>query len=129
MLVRRVITRVLDDALADLERQVQAGKGRISLFELLHNAQRVKIVIKRKPVFAHLVVKRLLPGVTEGWMPDVVDERERFHELGIESKLAGNGAGDLGNFDGVCQAIAEMVGIASAENLGLVFQSAERPCV
>jgi len=43
--------------------------------------------------------------------------------------LGGDGARDLRDFDGVGQAIAEVVGVAARENLGLRFQAAESPGV
>src|SRR5258708_21510791 len=59
-------------------------------------------------------------------MPNVMNQRQRFHQINIQSKLCGNGTRNLRNFQRMRQAIAEMVGIAAGENLGLGFQPAER---
>ena len=50
---------------------------------------------------------------------------QRFDQVGVETELGGDGARDLRDFDGVRQAVAEVVGIAAGENLGLRFQAAE----
>ncbi len=39
--------------------------------------------------------------------------------------MCGDGARDLRDFDGVGQPVAEMVGVAAGENLGLGFQPAK----
>ena len=38
---------------------------------------------------------------------------------------SGDGARDLRDFDGVGESVAEMVGVAAGENLGLIFEAAE----
>ena len=63
--------------------------------------------------------------MAEWRMADIVNERERFGEIGIEIESAGNGARDLRNFQSVREAVAKMIGIARGENLRLGFQSAE----
>ena len=102
------------------------GKFEIALFELLDDVQRVKIVIETIAVFAHAQIELLFAGVAEGRMADVVDQRQRFGEIGIEFQSAGDGAGNLRDFEGVGEAIAEMIGIARGENLRLGFQAAKR---
>src|SRR6267142_5893276 len=47
---RRILTRMLDDAFTDFERQIQARKFQIALLEFLNNAQRVQVVIERTSV-------------------------------------------------------------------------------
>jgi len=74
---------------------------------------------------AHSSVKRLLSCVAEWRMADVVDQCQRFYKIDVQSQLRGNGAGDLRNFNGVGQAVAEVVGISAGENLGLRFQPAK----
>ena len=50
---------------------------------------------------------------------------QRFHQIGVQSKLRGDGARDLRDFDGVRQPVAEVVGVAAGENLRLRFQPAK----
>ncbi len=61
--------------------------------------------------------------MAERRVADVVDERERFSKVGVQSQRRGDGAGDLGNFERVRQTIAEMIRVACSENLRLGFQA------
>ena len=119
------IAGVLHDAFAHLEGKIQSGEARITLLELIDDAERLNIVIEVVAVAPHLRVERILAGVGEGRMPDVVGQGEGFGEVLIESEGGGDGAGDLGDLDGVGETIAEMIGKAGGEDLGLGFQAAE----
>src|SRR5882762_2448337 len=81
-----IIARMLDDALADLKGEVQAGKIEIALFELIDDAQGMQIVIEMAAVHAHQLVELSLAGVTKRRMADVVDERKRFGELRVQAQ-------------------------------------------
>jgi len=71
----------------------------------------------------HAAVEFLLAGVAEGRVADVVSEGEGFGEVLIEAETDGDGAGDLGDLEGVGEAIAEMVGDGGREDLGLIFEA------
>ena len=58
-------------------------------------------------------------------MADVVRERQRFGQVFIEAERGRHRPGDLRDFDGVRQAVAEVVGDAGGEDLRLVFQPPE----
>lgn len=85
----------------------------------------VEVVIEALAEALHLEIKGLLTGVREGGVADVVGKGEGFGQVFIEAEGRGDGAGDLGDFDGVGEAITEVVGVAFAEDLGFVFQAAE----
>ncbi len=116
---------MLDDAFADFEGQIQSAERGIAELEIFDDTQRVQIVIEGKSVLAHRGVERLFSGVPERWMADVVDQRQRFDQIDVEPELRGDGARDLRNFDGMRQAVAEMVGIAAGEDLRLSFETAK----
>src|SRR3569832_750439 len=97
---------MLDDAFANLERQVQAGERWIALFEFFNDTQSVKVVVEGEAMLAHLRVKRLLTGMSDRRVADVVHEGERFDEIAVDPELERNGARHLGDFDRVCQAVA-----------------------
>jgi len=82
-------------------------------------------VIEALAEFAEAQVELLFSGVAEGRMADVVDERERFGEIGVEAESGGDGAGDLRDFEGVSEAVAKMVGEAGGEDLRFRFEAAE----
>jgi hypothetical protein len=85
----------------------------------------VKILIETGAVRTHERVKPVFAGVAEWRMADIVNERERFGEIGIQMQSAGNGARDLRDLQSVRESIAKMIGIARGENLRLGFESAE----
>jgi hypothetical protein len=74
---------------------------------------------------AHAPIELLLARVCEGWMTDIVGERERLGEVLVQRQRNGNGTGDLRDFNGVGEPVAEMVGEALAKDLSLAFQTAE----
>ena len=124
-LLRRVVVRVLDDAFAHFKGQIQAAKAGIADLEILDNAQRVQIVIEEKSVLPHGGVQRFFSGMAKGRMSDVVHQGEGLHQIHVQPKLGGDGAGDLRDFDGMGEAIAEVVGEAAGKNLCLGFEPAK----
>ena len=56
---------------------------------------------------------------------DVVDERQSFDQINIQSELGCDRPRDLRDFKGVRQAISKVVGVSASENLGLGFEAAE----
>ena len=54
-----------------------------------------------------------------------VHQGQRFDQIHVQAELGGDGAGDLSDFNGVGEAIAEVVGITAGEDLGLGFQPAK----
>ena len=74
---------------------------------------------------AHGGIERLLSGMAEGRMSDVMNQRQRLDQIAVQPELGRNGTRNLRHFDGVRQAIAKMIGLATGENLGLGFQAPE----
>src|SRR5256885_15424554 len=58
-------------------------------------------------------------------MPHVVRQCECFGEIDVEPERSRNGARYLRHFNGVGEAIAEMVGVTARENLRLVIKPAK----
>ena len=56
---------------------------------------------------------------------DVVDERQSFDQINIQSELGCDRPRDLRDFKGVRQAISKVVGVSASENLGFGFKTAE----
>src|ERR1700755_1867563 len=76
-------------------------------------------------MLTHGAVEGFFAGVTEWRVAQVVHQGQCFDQIYIQSKLSRDGAGNLRYFDGVGQAIAEVVGIAASEYLGFGFETAE----
>ena len=96
------------------KRQIEPGKAGVALLEALDDAQGVQIVIEALAEALHLPVQLLLAGMREGRMADVVGQRQRLGQILVELQHVGQGARDLRHFDGVGQAVAEVVGEARA---------------
>jgi hypothetical protein len=73
-----------------------------------------------------MVAQRILPGVAERRVAEVVRQRHRFHQVFVQVQQAGDGAGDLRHFEAVGEAGAKQVAFVVDEHLGLVFQPPER---
>ena len=120
-----VVAGVLDDAFADAEGEVEAAVGGVALLEVLDDAEGVEIVVEEAAVALEALVESALTGVAERRVADVVDQGEGLGEVLVEAEAGGNGAGDLGDLDGVGEAGAEVVGGAAGEDLGLAGETAE----
>src|SRR5690606_5650541 len=68
---------VLQDPFPRLEREIQARKRRIAFLELVDDAQGLEVVLEAAEL-AHAFVQRVLPGVAEWRMPEVVREADRL---------------------------------------------------
>src|SRR5690349_13560221 len=73
--------------------------------------------------------QRILAGVAEGRMAEVVGEAQRLGEVLVEPERAGDRPSDLRDFQAVRQADAIMVAVRGDEHLGLVAEAAERDAV
>ncbi len=116
---------VLQDPLAALEAEVQPAKVRVPLLELVHGAQRLQVVLEAA-VVAHAVVQRVLAGVAERRVPEVVREADGLGQRLVQAQRAGDGARDLRHFHRVREARAIEVALVVHEDLRLVDQAPER---
>ena len=119
--------RVLEQAFAHFEREVQTAKGRIAALEVLHYAQGVKVVVKRRALEAHLLVQSRLPGMAEGRMAEIVGQSQHLDQFHIQFERRYDRARDLGDLDGVCQPGPAMVRVRQGRDLRLTGQAPERP--
>ena len=89
------------NALAHLKGQVQALEADVALLEMLHDAQRMQVVIEPPAVGPHQLIEFALPGVPKRRVADVVNQGEGFHKIGVEAKRGRHRARDLRNFQRV----------------------------
>ena len=71
------------------------------------------------------VAERLLAGVAEGRVAEVVAERDRLGEILVEVEGARDGAGDLRDLERVREARDVVVAGGRDEDLRLVLEAAE----
>ncbi len=76
-------------------------------------------------VITHALVERVLTGVAEGRMAEIVGEGDRLGQVLVQTQGARDGACDLRHLDGVGEARAEHVAFVIDEDLGLVLESPE----
>ena len=116
---------VLENAFARLEREIQAVELRIALLQQIDHAQRLQIMFEAA-VFAHAGVQRVLAGMAEGGMAEIMRERHRLHQVFVQPQQAGGRAADLRHLDAVGEPGTEQVALVVDEHLGLVLQPPER---
>ena len=119
-----VAGEVFDEAFADFPSEVEAGKAGIFLFDEIHDAKALAIVLEAAVLF-HELIESGFAFVAEGRMAEIVSEGDSFSEVFVDAKGAGNIAGDTGDFHGVGESGAEMVAGAVKENLGFIFEAAK----
>src|SRR3546814_15903155 len=79
-----------------------------------------------EPTFIHhRRLQRILAGVAEGWMADIVREAQRLGQILVEPERSRDRPPDLRDFEAVRQPDAKMVAVGRKENLRLVTQPAE----
>src|SRR5210317_10243 len=116
---------VFQNALAGLIGQVETGKIRITLFQLVDDPQRLKIMFE-PPVFPGALVQCILARMAERGMTQIVRETDCFGQRLIEMQLARDRTRDLGHLERVSQPGAIHVAFMIDEHLGLVDQAPER---
>ncbi len=119
---------MLDYALEGLPGQVETVEFGVAAFEPGDHAQGLGVVVEAAIGRQHRV-ERLLAGVPEGAVAQIVRERHRLRQVFVEGQRARRGAGDLRHLQGMGQAGAEMIAFVVDEHLGLVLQPAERGAV
>ena len=115
---------MLDNAFAHFPGQVEAGELGVAPLQFGDDAQGLFVVIKAAVLF-HQAGQGDFTGVTEGRVPQVVRQADGFDQVLVGAQGAGDGAPNLGYFQGVGQAGAVVVAFIVDEYLGLVFQAAE----
>ena len=114
---------VVEDAVAHLLGEVEPLA--VALQHVDH-PQRVHVVLEAAAAaLAQGRVERLLAGVAEGRVAEVVAEPDRLGQVLVEAERAGDGAGDPAGLQGVGEAGAVVIALGGDEDLGLVLEPAE----
>jgi hypothetical protein len=71
------------------------------------------------------VIQRILSGMAERRMPEIMGERNRFNEIFVKLQAARDRTRDLRDLETVRQARAKQVTLVIDEDLGFVFETAE----
>ena len=115
---------VLDHAFAHFPGEVQAGEFGIALFQFGDDAQGLLVVVEAAEVL-HQAGERNFTGMPKWRVTQIVRQTNRLDQVFVAAQSAGQRPPDLGNFQRVGEAGAEVVAFEVDEDLGLVFQSAK----
>ena len=77
---------VLEDALARLEAEVQPVEVGVALLQRVDHAQALQVVLEAA-VLAHAVVQRVLPGMAERRVAQVVRQRDGLDQVFVQPQL------------------------------------------
>ena len=113
------VTGMAENAVAHLVGQVQTPSV---LFQHIHHTKALLIVAEG---LSHAARQRILTGMTEGRMAQIVAHTNGLRQIFIESQCPCNGAGNAGNLQGVGHAGAVVIALRLQKNLRLVHQTAE----
>ena len=83
-------------------------------------------MVEAQAVSAHRFIQRVLAGVTERRVADVVHQSERFRQVSIQPERSGNRTGKLRHLDGVRKTAAVVIRVAVGKNLRLAGEPPER---
>ena len=115
---------VLDQALERLPGEVEPVEFGVAALQPRHHAQRLRIVVEAAPR-RHLFVERILAGMAERRVAEIMDQRDRLGEILVAAQRARQRAGDLRHLDRVGEPGAVVVALVGDEHLRLVLQPAE----
>ena len=73
---------MFENTLARFEAQIESIKSGIMVLEYVYYAQRLQVVLEAT-VILHTGIERILPGVAEGRVAEIVSERYSFHQVFI----------------------------------------------
>ena len=116
---------MLENPLPGLVRQIQPVEGRVTLFQLVDHTQALQVVLEAA-VLRHASVQRVLACMAEGRMPQVMRQRNRFHQVLVQPQRTCDRSSQLRDFQRVGHPGAEQVPFMVEEHLRLVDQPAER---
>jgi hypothetical protein len=120
---------VFDDAFTHGEGEIESAEGGVPLFEPGDDAERMKVMVESEAILLESCVEGLFACVAEGWMANVVGEGQSLGKFVVETEGTRDGAGDLGDFEGVSESGSKVVSreIASQprEDLGFAGETAE----
>jgi hypothetical protein len=115
---------MLGDALQRLPGQVQPVEGGVAPLQHGHDPQGLRVVVEAA-IIGHAGRKRVLAGVAEGRVAEIVRQRHRLGEILVERQRPRQRARHLTDLDRVGQPRAVIVSLMLHEDLRLVLEPAE----
>ena len=131
---------MFQNAFAGFKTQVQSIKGRVTLFQRIHHAQALQVVLKTpahdiagqqrcsgqtRLRLRHAIGQRILAGMPERGVSQIVGQRHRLHQVLIQPQGPGNAAAQLSHLKRMRQPGAKQIAFVVQEHLGLVDQASK----
>ena len=115
---------VLHRPLQGFPGEVEPVELGVAILELGQDAERLGVVVEAG-IRLHHTVQRLLAGMAERRVAEIVSQRHRLAEILVETQHATDGAGDLRHLERMGQPRPIMVALMVDEDLGLVLEAPE----
>ena len=116
---------VLGQALQRLPGQVQPVPAGVAALQQRHHAQALGVVVETAERL-HRQVQRILAGMAERRMAEIVCQRQRLGQVLVQTELPSDRASDLRHLDRMRQPGAVEVALVIDEHLGLVLEFPKR---
>ncbi len=116
---------VLDDAFERFPGEIETVEGGVSALQAGDHAKALGVVVEAA-VRLHQLFERVLAGVAERRMAEIVGKGQRLRQILVGGERPANGAGDLRHFEAVGEPGAEKVALVVDEHLRLVLKPAKR---
>ena len=117
-------TIVLCHPFQGLPGEVQAVEVVVALLQGGQDAHGLRVVVETA-VGLHRLVERILAGMAEGRVPEVVRQRQRLGEVLVHPENTADRAGNLRHLQAVGEARAVVIPLVIDEDLRLVLEPAE----
>ena len=117
-------TVVLDEPGKGWLGEIQAVEFGVAALERGDDAQRMAVVVEAAMI-GHAGVERILAGMAERGVAEVVAERDRLGEVVVNFERTRERPGDLSDLDRVGEPGAKVIALVMDEHLGFVREAAE----
>ncbi|MNW06810.1 hypothetical protein D3C71_2032790 [compost metagenome] len=82
---------MLQDTFTRFKAQVEAAVAGVTLFQIIHHAQALQVVLEAAKA-DHAGVERILPGVAKRRVPQVMRQANGLGQVFVDAQCARNGA-------------------------------------
>ena len=122
--LRVCLRAMFEHALPRFEGQVDAVVIGVALFKVVHHPQALQVVLE-PAMGLHAPVQRILPGVPERGVAEVMGQRDRLHQVFVDAQRPGNRTPQLRHLQRMREPRAKQISLVVQKNLGLVNQPTE----
>ena len=115
---------MLENPLTRFEHEIETGEIRVLGFELIHDPERLQVVLKATEI-THAGIERILPGVSKRRMTQIMRQANCLCQWLVELQGDRDGPPDLRDLERVRQSSSVQIAFVVNENLGLVDKTSK----